>query len=116
MKPTEPNIQYCLKHKEDVARWLEQRGGWQEGDWGWDTDEDELLNPQDGDTIRLLSHVWLPDAGDVLEMLGFEELAIYSYVQDVGTRRFCARLANGMGKYGDTRLIALMELLRASES
>lgn len=36
MRPTEADIQYCLKHKEDIARWLvdsivrhhDSAGGW----------------------------------------------------------------------------------------
>ena len=138
MKPQQPNIAYCIEHKDWLVTLRARYGEWQEGDRT--LIEEELIVVHtvgcDGLGYRLrgidmyVFHsddmtIWLPSEGDVLAMLearGYNDLRIVTtthwpgrpltecYLVIVDPLVECKPRA-----YGVTRLIALLELLRAVE-
>ena len=53
MKPQQPDIDWCLADRELVMRWLERRGGLQDGDRVW-TDDGELSDWREGGAVITL--------------------------------------------------------------
>lgn len=121
MKPTEPDIKWCLANAELINHWLEERDPLGEGDWAYDPklgipilfDTSDQAYPED---------VWLPSVGDVLEMVRSKEP--YSWCEllyyEGGEEPYRAATNTpdlpAMNRHGKTWLIALMELLKAVEN
>ena len=135
MKPTEPDIKWCVEHKDWVNGLLEKRG-WQEGDW---CERRLVYGPtlvskvEDGEPYLIQAElgsegtffhmgdwliIWLPAEGDVLAMLGETDgmPALESNVRKDEPELFWIAYA-GRDKSGwqKTPLIALLELLRTVE-
>ena len=96
MKPHDSEIAWAIENRDLVAAWLEERGGWQVGDWCVGIDEEQgqfgyvarwqlahkksgshvttwvvVVAPDSGTLYVPLSSgfVWLPGTGDVLGLL-----------------------------------------------
>ena len=104
MKPSQPNIEYCIEHREFVNGLLEKKGGGEP--------EDRIIQTKEG------RGVWLPSEGDVLAMLDERKYmpALESSIRidqaDLIWMAYAGRFNSG---WHDTPLIALLELLRAVE-
>ena len=133
MKPQQANVAYCKKHRVFVNGLLEGRG-WQEGDWcvfagEYTTKRPQLVTQTSGLNEKYVylhcsivgqnddNLVWIPTAEDVLGMLeekGIEAVVIFK--APVSEGYFAGRSGPRQPTYyGETRLIALLELLRAVE-
>ena len=125
MKPNEVNAKYCLKNAKFVNGLLEGRG-WQVGDWvcelvGEREDIQLIAEPPADLTLydtgnHVFPLVWLPSEGDVLAILwgletngdNYNSISLFGD-NDGYAAQDRARAAEGVG---ETRLIALLELLR----
>ena len=74
MKPQQPNVEYCIEHKDWINGLLDKRGGWERGDrytYAEYLEEERIdiwhLAHQPGDPRH--GAIWLPSEGDVLAML-----------------------------------------------
>ena len=130
MKPSQPNIEYCIKHREFVNGLLEKRGGWEAGDWYSSkgrkcTTERFFGLVHDADWWAYPDALWLPSEGDVLAML--DGLGVAPHLSSErgpsGALSWSASGWNPSGMTGEpersgwqpTPLIALLELVRAVE-
>ena len=128
MKPNEANVQYCIEHADFVNGLWEKRGR-QVGDWVCElvgeTEDIQLIAEPPADLTLydtdspVFPLVWLPSEGDVLAILWGLETSGDNYNSislfgdnDGYAAQDRARAAEGVG---ETRLIALLELLRAVE-
>ena len=114
MRPNEQEIAWVWKNLELVEHWNERRGGWQQYDRGITPKGTEVECLFDGAEMPEET-VWIPGTDDVLAMLeerGHKDIEIY---WAWGVRCYVAKLPSGKSRQGKTRLIALMELLKATE-
>ena len=134
MKPSQPNVEYCIEHKDWINGLLEKRG-WQVGDWcerRLSCGPTVVSEVKDGEpyfvetvgrgrgTFFHMGHwdiIWLPSEGDVLAMLetiGIESVVVFKASVSEGYFAGYSRPTEPT-YYGLTRLIALLELVRAVE-
>jgi hypothetical protein len=140
MKPTQSDIDWCLANRDFIARLLEKRGGWREGDWcllrssRWTApvpDHTGLVHDRGGGSFSLYelscyeedypdgeAYVWLATEGDALAMLEWPnnrylDMQVYGDERHGFTVRDNVNSREGKGK---TVLIALLELLKETEN
>ena len=122
MKPQQPNVEYCIEHKEFVNGLLEKRG-WRDGDWYIDAAFGPILvsiPPIRAERLAALSldAIWLPSEGDVLAMLAGQGIRTSLAAVQQGTAWSAWAFPPGHYRHADnadTPLIALLELLKAVE-
>ena len=137
MKPTEPDIKWCIEHANFVNGLLEKKGGAEHGDWFFCDDfalVKEVVNIASWEEAQEVhaelvaggpGTVWLPSEGDVLAML--EEVAKgrpdaagwgLRFAPSVGYRATLPDCLYPLqedavaGPWENTPRIALLELLR----
>ena len=126
MKPQQPDIEYCIEHKEFVNGLLEKKGGWQVGDWlaslmGHGKPYIELIAEPPADfTLWDTEHtlgplIWHPSVDDVLAMLDLGHIEIWGPTHTQNRWVILYDKVHGRQFEGRTYLIALLELLKATE-
>ena len=143
MKPQQPNIEYCIEHREFVNGLLEKRGGWQDGEWYRSrlggSSPNLIAKVKDGKPYMVSTSgscegtfwsrpgwdgVWLPSEGDVLAMLearGMIPELLSLRLGSIGGDITVWFATDGIVMVPaakdcyDTPLIALLELLKATE-
>ena len=140
MKPSQPNVEYCIKHREFVNGLLEKKGGWQEGDrcaGRLGGSPPLVARVNNGKAYHVSTEgsckgtfwstgnwgdAWLPSVDDVLAMLteamdGRRDWMLEHIHNLDGTPRDYLAMLYPKGNkpmigIGSTPLIALLELLR----
>ena len=130
MKPQQPNVEYCIEHK-DWINGLWERRGLQFGDWAGADGQAHLLHRINTITREFVTEsgdysfgelTWLPSVDDVLAMLetmapehGLKLRNMYPIDNSPDDYEATMYTRNGLRSsrhYGTTWLIALMELLK----